>query len=117
VAFNLFEPNMRDIMTYIVFPAILFLTLGLDRFCKNKVFDKLEIGGVIYEIYLWHNVGICIWMIFSKKTKLINLDSYGLMFIFAGIIVLLSVIMYHCVEKNITNILKKYEQKFCIIKL
>lgn len=106
-AYSLFAANMREMMTYIIFPAVLFLTLSADRFFDKGLTDKTEPGGMAYEIYLWHDVGICIWMVISKKTGIIDLDDYGMMFVFAGIMVIFSALMYHLAEKNITLFLKR----------
>lgn len=106
-AYSLFAANMREMMTYIIFPAVLFLTLAADRFADNGLIKATEPGGMAYEMYLWHDCGICIFMILSKKTGIINLENYGMMFVFGAIMVLVSAVMYHLVEKRITAYLKR----------
>lgn len=106
-AYSLFAANMREMMTYIIFPAVIFVTLAADRFFDNGFIKKTEPGGIAYEIYLWHDVCICIWMIISRNSNIIDLNSYQMMFVYAGIVVVLSSIMYHLVEKRITAFLKR----------
>lgn len=106
-AYSLFAANMREMMTYIIFPAILFLTLAADKISDIALLKKTEPGGMAYEMYLWHGCGICIWMILSKKWGFIDLSNYCMMFVFTLIIILFSAVMYHLVEKRITVLLKK----------
>ena len=83
------------------------MTLTVDRLFDNGIIKKAEPGGIAYEIYLWHGVCICIWMIISRKLSIIDLNSYQMMFVFTGIVVVLSTVMYHLVEKKITAFLKR----------
>ena len=106
-AYSLFAANMRDVMTYIIFPPVLFLTLAMDGIFKPKVIDKAELGGIAYDIYLWHNCGICVWMIAGRMTEMIDLDDYGMMFVFTGILVMVTVFLYHFIEKKLTHYLRK----------
>ena len=98
---------MRDVMTYIIFPPVLFLTLALNGHLNKGITDKAEPGGIAYEIYIWHNFAICIWMIISKKTGLIDLDNYSMMFVFTGLLILFSAGLYHFAEKRLTRYLKR----------
>ena len=106
-AYSLFAANMRDVMTYIIFPPVLFLTLAFNGHLNKGIMDKAEPGGIAYEIYLWHNCAICVWMIISKKTGLVDLNDYSMMFVFAGLFIVFSALIYHFAEKRLTKYLKR----------
>lgn len=104
-AYSLFAANMRDVFTYIIFPAVLFITLGADRFSDGRLTKRFEFGGLAYEIYLWHSCGICVWMLISQRWGMINIENYYMMFVFTGLLIIFSAVMYHMVEKRITRYL------------
>ncbi len=106
-AYSLFAANMRDVFTYMIFPALLYIALGLDTKRDSAFTDRLEPGGVAFEIYVWHGCGICVWMILSKVTGLIDINNYYRMFVYALILTVFSFFMYHCVEKKIVKYLKE----------
>ncbi|MBR6469736.1 MAG: acyltransferase [Lachnospiraceae bacterium] len=105
-AYSLFAANMRDVMTYIVFPALLFLTLAADRFTDERIMGRLEPGAVAFEVYVWQSCILGLWNIIADATGIIDTGKYYQMFIMTAVLIVFSAIMYRFAEKKITKTLR-----------
>ena len=93
------------IFTFVFFPSILILALNFDSFFNSKFFKFL--GGISFEIYIWHFPAIILLMCLKHFLGLEQVYTRTEMFIFTLAIVLFAIPMYLFIEKTLVKIIRK----------
>lgn len=103
--YELYAANQREVSTYLLFPAILFLALRLDE-CLNLSFIKpLKLGDLSYEIYVWHYCVISVIMLVDRRYEFVFSHIHKTFIFCVMTVILLSFILNHSLEKRITGYL------------
>ena len=104
--FELFVDNQWGVLSFIVFPAILFLILGGEnRYFFGSIWNKL--GEVSFEVYLWHVNGIIIYMMLNMKFPDVFVYTTKGMIIFSVVMFVWAYIMYTFVETPLIKCLRR----------
>ena len=105
IFFDKWIDNQQMIFTFMLFPSILIFSLSIEKVFKSKFFSFL--GGVSYEMYIWH-VSLILLFICSKKIlRFEQVYTRIEMIIFTACIILFSGFMYQFVEKTLIKKIKE----------
>ena len=94
------------IFTFLFFPPVLFLFLGAEKLFSSKVFAIL--GGVSFEMYLWH---VPFLHFYRPARKLLGITAE---ITHLEMVCFTAVLILFCVP--ITVVLEKKVQKLCVTK-
>lgn len=90
------------VLTFLIFPSILLIALYLDKFFKRSIWKTL--GGISFEMYLWHFPMLIIWS-FMPDYSLYNQKM--MMFLFTMLTILIAAVLHHFAEIPITDFLRR----------
>jgi peptidoglycan/LPS O-acetylase OafA/YrhL len=101
----------RNTFTFMLFPAVMFIMLFVAE--KLSVQSKAisHIGGISYEIYIWHFPAIILLDLIRRMN---GLDVSNPLFVtgFVAVVVAFAAVLYFAVELPLTKHLKKaYENQ------
>lgn len=103
--FDLFIDNQWAVFSFVLFPALLNVFLGLDKYMSSDIWNKL--GEISFEVYLWHVNGIIILIALNSKYPTYFKYSIKSMLLFVLIMYVWAYIVYNCIEKPLTKYLRK----------
>ncbi|MBR4470660.1 MAG: acyltransferase [Erysipelotrichaceae bacterium] len=86
---------------FVIFPCVLFVFLSLENYLGFKFFQVL--GGVSYEIYVWHSLFNHLILMSENILKPLYDQPFLFLGIYTLIVVLFSYVMYSFVEKPLTK--------------
>lgn len=101
--FDAYYDNQWGIFTFILFPSLFFIALGLNKFLNARFW--YELGAISFEIYVWHVAGLFFMEIIQSKYDIVYTRTH--MYLFAIFMVCFSIIMTVFLEKPLINILRK----------
>ncbi len=102
---DLYLDGQREVLNYLLFPAILFLTLAVDERFDLSFVRSLKFGELSYDIYVWHYCVISLIMLLNRRYDFMSGNEYRILLICILSVIALSIIMNKCVEKKITGYL------------
>lgn len=109
VLFNHGIDDMWGILTFMLFPSVLFLALSVERVFKSKLFPFL--GGVSFSVYLWHSPMICLYICIKKLLGFELVYSKVEMWLFGFCLCLIACLIYSFIEKPLTKQITNYFYK------
>jgi peptidoglycan/LPS O-acetylase OafA/YrhL len=100
--YNLYADGQRGVLTYIAFPSLIILLSNIDSIIP-RVLGKIFVflGGVSYEMFLWHFPGILLIDFLNRGRFMIDRNSPKTMLIFLLVVISFSTIEYLFIEKPI----------------
>lgn len=107
IDFKLFFDNTWGILTYLVFPVMMFALLSIGRCLKS---DKwFIIGKISFEMYIWH---LPCLIIFIAISEFLNCYIYRnlSMLLFGIIVTAFATVMYFAVERRVSLKIRNVEK-------
>ena len=84
---------------FIVFPCVMFLMLGMEKFLGHKLFKTL--GGMSYQIYIWHSLFNYVMLMNEDLLKPMCAQPLLFLGIYTVIVCAFSYLMYRFVERKL----------------
>lgn len=110
VLFCIVKNHMIDdqwsIFTFLLFPPVLFLFIGMEKFFSSKVFSVL--GAVSFEIYLWHSPFLLFYKPARKMLKITYPVTHIEMLCFTVVLILFCLPIALVLEKRVRGLLCNY---------
>lgn len=103
--FEYIQSNQREVMAYMLWPALMFVGLAAQNLFKLKIWGILS--AISFEVYIWHFVGLLFMAFLGVKYGYTYPPTHKTMIIFLLSLWAFSAIMYYLVEKPLTKKLKK----------
>ena len=103
---NYMIDDIWAILTFILFPAVLFSFLGAERIFFSKIFAVL--GAVSFEMYLWHVPFLCLYKPARKVLGITVPITHIEMICFTVVLILFCAPTALVLEKKIKSICKKF---------
>lgn len=107
--FDTYFDNVWGILTYLIFPTMLFVLLWVGRNLKSEKWSDL--GKISFEIYIWHFPLIVILIAICSYLKSNVLYSNGAMLVLCALVVAFAIAMYYLIEQRLNAVLKKFEHE------
>lgn len=108
---NLYLDGQRDVLTFILFPALLFFFLVLDEHMDLSFVRSMKLGDVSYEIYVWHYCVISLIMLLDKRYGFVAAHERRTLLIIILTVIILSFIVNRCIETKMTGyLMSKYNK-------
>ena len=105
---SIFFGKMADdkwaILTFLLFPSVLFVFLRLNSFFLSGIFSV--VGALSFEMYLWHYPFILLYKTVRELSKANSVVSRNEMLLFTVALVILCIPIYFLVEKRISYFVK-----------
>ncbi len=98
--------DVEAINIFILNPAILLFFLGINNCFKTRLWYFL--GGISFEIYIWHAVILVIFTCYMHLTADTRMLSWVGALIFAAVTTIVSLLSYVCVEPKVNALMKKF---------
>ena len=102
--FEYIQGNHRAVMAYMLWPALMFVSLSTARFFHLKIWSIL--AAISFEVYIWHFIGLAFLMFISVKFGLVFPNPMHLMVEFLLVLWVFAAVVYYLVEKPLTKWLK-----------
>ncbi|MCR5080889.1 MAG: acyltransferase [Treponema sp.] len=105
IFFDKWIDNQQMIFTFMLFPSILIFSLSIEKVFKSKIFSFL--GGVSYEMYIWHSAFILLYICAKKQLGFELIYTRTEMLIFTLCLIGIACLAYQFVEKPLIAKLKE----------
>ena len=102
--FQYIQGNHRAVMTYMLWPAMMFIALGTARFFRLKLWGVL--AAISFEMYIWHFIGLAFMNYIGYKFSITYPPAQVTMIGFVLILFAFATVMHYLVEKPLTKWLK-----------
>lgn len=110
--FTLPTSYQRRIVTFLTYPALLMLFLGLWGSVSDTVSDRIRLGGKLsFEVYVWHYPLMAFEQMVLRLTDGSLTRTYLTMVLFSAAVWILAILLYRFVE---TPIDRKIREGSCL---